>query len=67
MEASHMTVRRLRGFQLMSATRRREVARKGGLAAQASGLAHHWTQEEARVAGIKGGHAPHPARARKKI
>jgi len=50
----------------MTAARRREVARKGGLAAQASGLAHHWTQEEARVAGVKGGHAPHPARARAK-
>jgi len=45
----------LRGFQLMSPERRRQVARAGGRAAQASGAAHRWSSEEARVAGQKGG------------
>jgi hypothetical protein len=44
-----------RGFQRMSAARRREVARAGGRAAQASGAAHRWNRKEARVAGRKGG------------
>jgi general stress protein YciG len=47
----------VKGFQRMSAARRREVARAGGRAAQAQGVAHRWTHEEARVAGKKGGEA----------
>jgi len=39
----------------MSPARRREVARAGGRAAQATGAAHRWTSDEARVAGQKGG------------
>lgn len=35
--------------------KRREVARKGGLAAQAKGTAHQFTSEEAKAAGQKGG------------
>ena len=46
-----------RGFQRMSAARRRAVARAGGRAAQAQGSAHRWTSEEARAAGRKGGRA----------
>jgi hypothetical protein len=46
-----------RGFQRMSAARRREIARAGGRAAQAQGSAHRWTSDEARVAGKKGGRA----------
>jgi len=47
----------VRGFQLMSPARRREVARAGGHAAQEKGSAHRWTPEEARAAGAKGGRA----------
>lgn len=32
----------------------RETARKGGKAAQEKGVAHQWTEDEARVAGEKG-------------
>ena len=45
-----------RGFAHMSPERRREIARMGGLAAQASGKAHKWKAgEEAKSAGSKGG------------
>lgn len=43
------------GFASLSPQRLWEVARAGGKAAQASGLAHRFTTEEARVAGQKGG------------
>lgn len=33
--------------------KQREIARKGGLAAQKKGTAHRWTKAEARAAGIK--------------
>jgi len=46
----------------MSAARRREVARAGGRAAQARGVAHRWTSEEARSAGRKGGQAARHSR-----
>ena len=39
----------------MDPEKRREIARRGGLAAQASGKAHRYTPEEAREAGRKGG------------
>lgn len=39
----------------MDEIRRREVARRGGLAARDNGTAHRWTVEDARAAGRKGG------------
>jgi len=44
-----------RGFASMDATKRSEIARKGGKAAHSKGTAHQWTSEEAREAGRKGG------------
>jgi general stress protein YciG len=35
---------------------------QGGIAAHASGNAYRWTPEEAKVAGRKGGRAPHAGR-----
>lgn len=39
----------------MSNDRRREIARKGGVAAHQKGTAHEFTSDEAREAGRKGG------------
>jgi general stress protein YciG len=39
-----------RGFAAMDADKKREVARKGGRAAQAKGTAHRFSSEEARHA-----------------
>jgi hypothetical protein len=47
----------------MSVERRREIASMGGKAAHASGNAHQWTSETARVAGKKGGDAVSQDRA----
>ncbi len=44
-----------RGFASMDRTKQRAIAVKGGKAAHAAGTAHQWTQEEAKVAGRKGG------------
>lgn len=44
-----------RGFASLSPEERREVARKGGIAAHKMGTAHEFTSEEARDAGRKGG------------
>jgi general stress protein YciG len=41
----------------MDQDKQREIARRGGLAAQASGTAHRFSSEEARSAGRKGGEA----------
>ncbi len=38
---------------------RKELSRRGGRAAHAKGVAHSWTQDEARAAGRKGGIATH--------
>lgn len=46
-----------RGFAAMDQDKQREIARRGGLAAQASGTAHRFSSEEARSAGRKGGEA----------
>ena len=46
-----------RGFAAMDQTKQREIARRGGLAAQALGTAHRFSPEEARRAGRKGGEA----------
>jgi uncharacterized protein len=50
---------RRRGFAAMDRDRVREIASKGGKAAHAAGTAHQFTSDEARVAGRKGGMAPH--------
>lgn len=50
------------GFAAMPIEKRREIAASGGRAAHERGRAHKWTQEEARLAGIKGGLASRKAR-----
>ncbi len=44
-----------RGFAAMDRDAHRELARSGGVAAHAYGLAHRFTSEQAREAGKKGG------------
>ncbi len=46
-----------RGFASMDPEKQREIASKGGHAAQEKGTAHHFSSEEARAAGHKGGTA----------
>lgn len=46
-----------RGFACMDPAAVAELASRGGRAAQASGKAHRWTSEAARIAGHKGGTA----------
>jgi uncharacterized protein len=53
-----------RGFAAMDRAAVRAIARKGGAAAHAKGTAHRFTTEEARIAGRKGGLAPHRKRGR---
>lgn len=53
---------RRRGFAAMDRTRVKEIASKGGKAAHAAGTAHQFSSDEARVAGRKGGMAPHVRR-----
>jgi uncharacterized protein len=48
-----------RGFASMSPERRREVAGRGGNAAQKKGTAHKFTSAEASAAGKIGGKARH--------
>jgi hypothetical protein len=50
-----MTENKPRGFAAMTPERRQTLAGRGGRAAHAKGTAHHWTREEARIAGVKGG------------
>jgi len=50
---------RLRGFASMSPDKVSEIAKKGGLSAHAAGTAHRFTPEEAKIAGKRGGDAPH--------
>jgi len=50
-----LTTQRKRGFASLTTERRREIARQGGQTAQARGVAHRFTIEEAREAGRKGG------------
>jgi uncharacterized protein len=54
--------RRQRGFAAMDRSLVQSIARKGGKAAHATGRAHEFTSEEARVAGHKGGKASHARR-----
>ena len=51
-----------RGFAAMDRAKVREIASKGGEAAHKAGTAHQFTSEEARIAGKKGGLAPHKRR-----
>lgn len=44
-----------RGFAAMEPERRRDVSRKGGIAAHSKGTAHQWDKATAREAGRKGG------------
>ncbi|HIE1101096.1 KGG domain-containing protein [Stenotrophomonas maltophilia] len=46
-----------RGFASMDQEKQRAIAAKGGRAAHASGNAHEFSPDEARVAGRKGGEA----------
>lgn len=49
------TSSRARGFAAMDAERRRDISRKGGIAAHRKGTAHQWNPTTARDAGRKGG------------
>jgi general stress protein YciG len=53
-----------RGFASMSPEKQREIASKGGRAAHEKGTAHEWTQDEARMAGRKGGQISRGGRGR---
>lgn len=53
---------RRRGFAAMDRERVKQIASKGGRAAHAAGTAHQFNSDEARVAGKKGGMAPHVRR-----
>lgn len=53
---------RRRGFAAMDRDRVKQIASKGGRAAHAAGTAHQFSSDEARVAGKKGGMAPHVRR-----
>jgi general stress protein YciG len=44
-----------RGFASLSPEKRKEIARKGGLAVAAKGTAHRWNAEEAKVFARIGG------------
>ena len=55
---------RKRGFAAMDPEKVRAIASKGGRAAHAQGTAHQFNSEEARLAGKKGGDAPHKKRGR---
>ncbi|MBX3200143.1 MAG: stress-induced protein [Labilithrix sp.] len=46
----------------MDRERVKQIASKGGRAAHAAGTAHQFSSDEARVAGKKGGEAPHVRR-----
>jgi hypothetical protein len=52
-----------RGFAAMDPKRQYEIASKGGRAAHARGTAHHFSSEEAREAGRRGGRAVSQNRA----
>jgi general stress protein YciG len=54
-----MTEKKKRGFSAMDESTKREIARKGGIAAHRKGTAHKFTTEEAREAGRKGGRSAH--------
>lgn len=45
--------RKKRGFALLSASKRAEIASKGGTTAHRKGRAHRFTQDEAKAAAAK--------------
>jgi general stress protein YciG len=47
--------KRRRGFAAMTPEKQREIAKLGGAAAHARGVAHRFSADEARAAGRKGG------------
>jgi general stress protein YciG len=51
------SAKRLRGFAALSLKVRKAIAARGGKAAHATGKAHQFTSEEAKIAGRKGGEA----------
>jgi uncharacterized protein len=51
-----------RGFARLDRSRLTEISRRGGKAAHLAGTAHEFTSDEARIAGRKGGSAPHENR-----
>lgn len=55
------------GFASMDPAKRSEIASKGGKAAHAKGVAHQWTSETAKAAGIKGGNASRGGRGRQQV
>lgn len=63
-EATQGRPKSRRGFAGMDRSLVSEIARKGGRAAHSAGTAHEFTSDEARVAGRKGGQAPHQKRGR---
>lgn len=60
------TEKKKRGFACMDKSKVSAIASKGGKAAHAAGTAHQFTSEEARIAGRKGGIAPHVSRGSQK-
>lgn len=50
----------------MTPERVKEIASSGGKSAQAKGVAHQWTAEEAAIAGKKGGTISRGGRGRTK-
>ncbi len=54
-----------RGFATLDPEKRREISRRGGIAAHAKGTAHECTTDEARAAGRKGGQVTKARRATK--
>lgn len=46
---------KLIGFAALSSEERKEIARRGGNAVQKKGTGHTFTNDEARIAGKKGG------------
>jgi hypothetical protein len=53
-----------KGFAAMTPEKRAEIARLGGVAAHAQGVAHQWTTDTARKAGSKGGQVSRGGRGR---
>ena len=56
-EAAPKRAKQRRGFAVMDKETHRKIARAGGVAAHAVGLANQFTSEKAREAGKKGGAA----------
>ncbi len=50
-----MHQKQIRGFAAMDESTKRDIARRGGIAAHLKGTAHEFDSTEARLAGRKGG------------